>query len=167
MHKLQQQKPLVDELTPLLVYPKFLSYIDRTGDCWLWTGFVHPETGYGRCYKKYGSRSPHRAAFIMAHGPILDGNYICHLCDNKRCVRPNHLVQGSVQQNHDDMWAKGRGISGSDHVHSKLSPEQVASLKEDRLNGATFRELGEKYNVSRQTANNVVRGKRYALNVSN
>lgn len=78
-----------------------------TNGCWIWQGFVSPR-GYGQVGYR-GKRYPaHRAHWIALNGPVLDGYDVCHRCDVRRCVNPEHLFTGTRKQNLDDMYAKGR-----------------------------------------------------------
>lgn len=86
----------------------FDASLDRTGECWLWTGSVDKD-GYGRV--RFGGRRElaHRVAWTLEHGPIPDGMEVRHLvCDNPPCCRPEHLALGTHSDNMRDAAAKGR-----------------------------------------------------------
>ena len=78
---------------------KFLSQILIGDDCWEWTGprFVR---GYGQVgSKNTKDRTAHRRMWTLFHGPIFDGLWVLHRCDNPRCVRLGHLYIGTPRDN--------------------------------------------------------------------
>lgn len=69
---------------------RFLAKIDRSGECWLWTGELDPH-GYGRFSYKGGKGFAHRASWQFFVGPLPDHLAIDHLCRVRNCVNPAHL----------------------------------------------------------------------------
>ncbi len=92
--------------------------------CQEWAGRRTSE-GYGELtLSPYGSILAHRASWIIENGPIPDGLFVLHKCDNPPCVNPNHLFLGTNRQNIEDRHAKKRDASG-DRNGSRLHPERV------------------------------------------
>lgn len=77
---------------------RFEAKINRSGDCWLWTGAVQ-SSGYGSF--GHGGRTylAHRVSYELHVGPIADGLTIDHLCRQRLCVRPDHLEPVALAEN--------------------------------------------------------------------
>ena len=78
--------------------------------CWNWTGSLN-EKGYGLFRiggRKGKAEKAHRVSWEMFNGPIPENLHVLHLCDNRKCVNPEHLFLGTHQDNMKDMMTKGR-----------------------------------------------------------
>ena len=87
------------------------SRVDKTGDCWVWTGAT-TTAGYGEI--RFGGKvvRVHRLVYELTVGPIPEGMGVLHRCDNPPCCRPDHLFLGTQRDNARDMVAKGRKRGG-------------------------------------------------------
>lgn len=95
---------------------RFWNRVDRSGDCWVWTGEVNNH-GYGRFALWHdGKRSrifAHRLSLALHGASLRKGDVVMHHCDNPPCVNPDHLAIGTQRDNIHDCMAKGRlDISG-------------------------------------------------------
>ena len=81
-------------------------------DCWEWTG-ARTALGYGRIKGDRCTVQTHRLAYELTYGPIPDGLFVMHSCDNPPCCNPAHLAVGTNADNVHDSMRKGRARSGS------------------------------------------------------
>jgi hypothetical protein len=82
-----------------------------TSGCRLWQGWLNRK-GYGELSAGGRSWMAHRLAYVLAHGPIPPGMFVCHTCDRPNCVEPSHFFLGDHTANQRDMVAKGRHAKG-------------------------------------------------------
>lgn len=100
-----------DHNSPRTAEERFLSKVDRSGDCWIWTG-TRASTGYGVLVDNKKRIFAHRFSYELAKGPIPAGLVIRHTCDNPPCVNPAHLLTGTQADNARDMAERGRSYWG-------------------------------------------------------
>jgi len=86
---------------------RFWSQVDRRGDdeCWEWQG-AKTGDGYGGFWDGTKSSMAHRVSFVIANG--ITPNVCRHTCDNRSCVNPNHLLDGTQADNVRDAVERGR-----------------------------------------------------------
>ena len=113
---------------------------------WSWT--VRPD-GYGRFAFRETQGLAHRFSYEKFIGPIPDGMHVCHKCDNKSCVNPDHFFLGTQADNMDDKVSKLRQNRGETHGRVKLSEVEVLQIKDILKSRAmTGRAIAKAYNVS-------------------
>ncbi len=118
--------------------------------CLEWQGGI--SNGYGKVWNGKKVVFSHRQSWIQNRGEIPLGQCVLHRCDNRKCVNPEHLFLGTYQDNHDDMWRKGRKIpkKGQDASQAVLTDNHVIIIrdlhKRKCLNGT---QLADLFSVSR------------------
>lgn len=110
----------------------------------------------GSC-KVYHAKA-HRLSYLLNKGDIPIGASVLHLCDNPRCINPEHLSLGDHSENMRQMRERGRSLVGSKNTNAKLAPEQVHDIRNSTLSG---KELASKYNIAESTVSMIRNGKRW------
>jgi hypothetical protein len=124
---------------------RFLSHVEKTDDCWLWTG-CKTKMGYGLIGGQ--TRLAHRCAYELWVGEIPDGLVVRHKCRNKHCVNPEHLETGTQKENITDKVRDGTQQRGENVGGSKLTEDQVRDIR-NRVN-QTQQSLADEFGVSRR-----------------
>lgn len=133
--------------------------VDESG-CWEWQGYIDKH-GYGKTSVNGYPVLAHRASWQSYFGDINDGLLVCHKCDNRKCVNPNHLFLGTPKDNFLDMFVKGRGqaVVGEKHGSAKLTENQVLDIRRRYKAGAVQRSLAKEYGVDPMAINKIVHNK--------
>lgn len=124
------------------IITRFWGKVEKTEGCWLWRASIKPN-GYGQFAVRHGEIIlAHRFAYLVTKGEIPEDLYVCHTCDIRHCVNPEHLWLGTIADNNADMRQKGRR-RGDGKTHPD-TPELRARL----LAGESPRLLALEYNRS-------------------
>lgn len=138
---------------------RFWDKVEKTDGCWIWTANRRP-TGYG-IISLNGRYIQATHASILIHTGDLPpkGLFVCHTCDNPRCVRPDHLFVGTPAENTADMARKGRGWvpAGEQCSYAKLTENDVVFIRNSESAHST---LAARFGVSIRT----IRAVRLRLN---
>lgn len=142
---------------------RFWSRIEKTPDCWLWTGSIQKSNGYG-VINESGMKGrrwyAHRYSYTLHHGDIPAGMIVCHRCDNPPCVNPAHLFLGDWKTNMVDAASKARMTHGEDCHSAHLTEEKVKELRARWLSGGcTYKGLAREYGVYDQAIKYAITGR--------
>jgi len=131
--------------------------VDKTSTCWIWTGGT--TRGYGTIgVRGTKTRPAHRVSYELFVGQIPAGLFVCHRCDNRPCVNPDHLFVGTAKDNSQDMVAKGRSNPGEGRPNHKFTEAQALEI----INCSTTpKELAKKYGVFESAIRSIRTGKNW------
>lgn len=143
---------------------RFFEKVDKNGPvmpgmttpCWVWTGATNSDYGV---MKEPGTKKILRAhvfSWEQKNGPVPSGLFVLHQCDNRPCVRWDHLFLGTNLDNMRDMTLKGRAAKHGDKVFlSRIQKTQM--IDEYRQGGVSYADLAARYGVSIQTVGRTLR----------
>ena len=137
----------------------FYASVEKTEGCWNWTGHCNT-SGYGHLSLSGRLILAHRHAWSLENGPIPDGALVLHHCDNRRCVRIEHLYLGTHLDNARDREQRGRGRprTGEAHPSAKLTAESVAQIRARYAAGEPASSLAREFSINYRTVHQIVRG---------
>lgn len=126
---------------------RFFIKVIQTDDCWYWIAGSRGKTGYGAFKIENDTVDAHRVSWMIHFGPIPDGLCVCHKCDNRRCVRPDHLFLGTKKDNNQDMFRKGR--------NAKMKIGRIAPVRHGDIN--EYKTFGCRCDLCKRTHRDLMR----------
>lgn len=124
-------------------------------ECWDWLSSVSG-WGYGHLWVKKLNRTvvASRVSYVIAHGEIPDGLFVCHSCDNRRCVNPAHLFLGTAKDNSHDAVRKGRWRN----TKSILTAHDIPVIRQ-MAGTLSNQKIGRRYGVCEAAIRSVIEGR--------
>jgi hypothetical protein len=142
-------------------YTAFLQKVDTKGfdpnACWVFMG-AGKGNGYGHVTVDLKQITAHRRAYELFCGPVPDGLDVCHSCDNRWCVNPDHLFVGTRLENMEDCKSKRRTAGGT---RKHLTERQIQEIRRRLLGGVPPRLVAQHLDVSYGTVTAIMRGDSY------
>ena len=162
---------------------KLLGNITKNGDCWEWN-LCQGRGGYGKITINRKTKPTHKVSFEFFKKEFDKELLVCHKCDNRKCINPDHLWQGTQKENIEDCIRKNRKntksgwkhseetkekfknrkrntvyVKGIQHGGCKLKEKDVMEIRQLSASGMKQKEISNKFNVHSSTISNIVRGK--------
>jgi len=123
--------------------------------CRVWTGLISVG-GYG-FFRHEGRQWPtHRAAWETWVGPIPEGKYILHHCDQRACINIDHLYCGTQADNMRDMEMRGRKVVSTDFTNGQILEIRILAAQGQRIP-----RIAKRFDVNPETIRHIVRGTTY------
>ena len=137
--------------------------IGNPDECWEWKAPLDTK-GYGNFQISHdnplGRNNPrsHRVSWFISFGEIPENYCVCHKCDNRSCVNPDHLFLGTYDENNKDRVRKGRSAIGENAPTAKLTESDIVKIRILIADGETQRDIAKKFNVKHNTIGSISRG---------
>lgn len=145
----------------------FWAKVNKTAPngCWEWTA-SRKEKGYGQFLWRGKMHRAHRLAWALSGNELPQRPLeLAHICDNRICVNPDHLIVATHAENMADCKAKRRNIYGEKSPNSKLTETDVRTIRAEYwINGrgcmtrSNSQELADRFGVERGCITAIVRG---------
>lgn len=129
---------------------RFWDYVDIRGidECWSWKRSIGAD-GYGKFCDQYKTFHASRWAYLNFWGAVPCGQHVCHTCDNRACVNPNHLFAASQKENIQDAVRKGRMAHGESNGNTSLKASDVVDIRQRYFDGETQSAIAKEYGMTR------------------
>ncbi len=145
------------DMTNEEILKRLLKKVRKTDSCWLWRGRV--SGGYGVISLKGKQFVAHRVMWAVSKGGLhllLPGkNMICHECNIKLCMNPEHLYQGTGKNN-----AADRRKDGMKGWRTVLTEQDVLWMRAYVIDFSLEKrkEVAEKFGIRKETVDQIIRG---------
>lgn len=109
---------------------RFRTKYKKVNNCHVWQSYCFDD-GYGAFSISGKNKRAHRVSYELHKGKIPKGAFVCHTCDNPKCVNPKHLFLSTPKGNAEDCKRKGRTLTGIKNPSRKLTQKQVTYIRQN------------------------------------
>lgn len=129
-HSCDRTKHPLKKINRLPVIDRFMARITKNAEtgCWAFSGSGR----YKTIRANKVSWRAHRYSYVLFKGQITRGLLVCHTCDNKDCVNPDHLYLGTEKDNSRDAMERNRLRVGEAHHAAKISRSTALEILKNR-----------------------------------
>jgi len=146
---------------------RFEKYVEKQeGGCWKWCGGKDIKQ-YGIFFFKGRAQFAHRVSLLIYDKiqQFTPGLQVRHSCNEPSCVNPEHLSEGTREQNCADKVIHGTSLRGERCHFAKLDWVKVSEIREKASEGIKTKKLSEDYGVSGSTIRNIIKNNAWVVDV--
>ena len=123
--------------------------------CWEWNK-SKSKSGYAKIWYRGSTMRGNRVSYLAFIGDIPEGILVCHHCDNRSCINPDHLFLGTHKDNCHDSIQKCRHAHGEKSSKSKLKSEHITEIRKLYSSGISQEKISKKYNVNQSCISSII-----------
>ena len=139
---------------------------DTETRCWNWNGALRYSKGikkwpYGivAIKKLKTSVGAHRISYEVFIGAIPSKHFVCHKCDNTKCINPDHLFTGTQFENLQDAISKNRIQRGEGRYNAVVTEEIVRQIRKDYIPFKFgYIKVAKKYGIKTRVVQKIIEG---------
>lgn len=134
--------------------------VQSPSGCWEWKGKLHK--GYAKVPRSiHRSRIGSRAMYAAVVGPLQ--LHVLHTCDNRSCINPAHLYEGTNAENARDRVERNRARGGSmpneKNPHCRFTDAQIAAMRVAKeTSGQSNKAMAEMFKISESHLSHILNG---------
>ena len=157
------------EIKNSIFYRLFSNIEIADNNCWIWQNSLR--NGYGVISINRKNESCHKVSYNIFKGEINNGLFVCHTCDNPKCINPDHLFLGTHSDNMIDAYQKGRinvpdnsqYLKGCDPVNRSISLDKAKQIKKaiSKRGSKSLKKIAKEFDVSYQLIRDISCGRSY------
>jgi hypothetical protein len=157
--------------TKIQTIERFMENVNqKENSCWEWTAGLR--NGYGNFSYKGKDKYAHRISYMLFKNEAPDNKYVCHHCDNPKCVNPDHLFLGTQKDNMRDSNIKKRDkwsaetrrkvMPDGTYHNQKFKPDEIRYIRSEyQKDGVTLKKLANEFNTDKKAISRIVNYKTY------
>ena len=130
-------------------------------ECWNWTGMVRDGYAKIKLPPYDDNTSVHRFVYQLVHGPIPhETPVVRHSCDNRRCINPNHLLAGTIDDNVRDRQDRKRQARGMSSGRRKVTEADVVYIRTNYVPYKTpLKKFSDELGITIDQVHRIAKGK--------
>lgn len=139
-----------------------LRFIKNKEDCFIVSSHKPTKSGYIRLRRNDKLKLAHRLIYEKYFGTIPKGLFVCHTCDTRNCINPEHLFLGTSADNSQDMVEKKRSTYGERNPMVKLRERDIFQIRKLLKKEILQKEIATMFNVTRRAISSIKTGRTWA-----
>lgn len=133
---------------------RFWNYVQKTDTCWIWSGAN--SQGYGVLRIDHVNIRASRISYYMHYNKDPGDLYVCHECENPKCVNPQDLFLGTNSENIKHAFQTGRHSHVGECHNQKIVNETIVERIRNLQGDYTYFEISKMFGISKNHVTDIM-----------